>query len=81
MRIDAVESTGADQAVEAGGGLATRIGSGKQVVAPTQNERADRALGRVVIDFYTTILNVSGQGYPARQGVLDGLGQRGLGRQ
>jgi hypothetical protein len=60
MRINAVESAGSDQTVETGCGLTASIGSGKQVIAPTENERADRALGRVVIDFYATILEVSG---------------------
>ena len=80
MRIDVVQTAGADQTVQPGGGLPTRIGAGEQVIAPAQHERADRALGGVVIDLDAPVLQITGECRPAPERVLDRPRQRRLNR-
>jgi hypothetical protein len=81
VRIEPAQAAGADQTVEPRGRLATGVGASEQVVTTSEHQRADRALGGVVIDLDGTILDIAGERRPARQRVLDRLRERRLRRQ
>ena len=81
VRIDAVQTTGADQAVQARCRLPARIRAGEEVVATPEHERTDRALGGVIVDLDAAVLDVARECRPARQRVLDRPGERRFHRE
>jgi hypothetical protein len=63
--IETVEFGAADQGVDRGGALAAGIGTGEQVVLPTQSDGAQGAFGGVVVDLDGAVVHVTQQRIPA----------------
>jgi hypothetical protein len=80
LRVEAVELGGLDEGEDAGGAVAALVRSGEEPVLAAEGDRADGALGGVVVDFDATVVEVSGERRPAGEGVADGLGDGALGR-
>lgn len=65
--IQAIELGRLHQAIQRRSALATAIGAHEQVVVAPQGYTAQRPLGRGVVDLDATVIDVSGQRWPATQ--------------
>ena len=81
LRIDVVEFRRADQGVHRGGPLATTIGAGEQPCAAAERDSAQGALGGVVGQADAAVVEEAGEGRPALEHVIHGLGGLGMARQ
>lgn len=64
FRVDAIELGSTDQAIYRGRALAAAVGAGKQEVAPTQRDAAQRPLSGRVVNLDASVLGIPGQGRP-----------------
>jgi hypothetical protein len=67
-RIDTVEKTGSDQAVDIGRALPAGIRTSEQKIVPREYQRSDGALCRIVIDLDASVITdrpAAGPGPPA----------------
>lgn len=71
--IDVVHLGGDDQAVHGRGSLAAPIGSAEQPGLTAERDAAQRALGGVVAEANSAVVEEQGEGGPAPQHVSDGL--------
>jgi hypothetical protein len=78
LRIDAVESGGADQAVHDGGMLAAAIGSGEQPGLAAKSDAAQRPFCGIVGEADPPIGEEPGESVPALEQVVHGLGDLGV---
>ncbi len=74
--LDLVELGGGDEGAEGCPSGAAAVGPGKQVVLATERNGADGAFDRVVVEFDATVIEESGEGWPARERITNGLGKR-----
>ena len=81
LRIDVVELGGDDQAVDDGGALAAAVGAGEQPCLAAERDAAQRSLGGIVGEADPAVVEEAGEGGPARQHVVDGLGDVGMAGQ
>lgn len=71
LRIEADQFCRADQAVDCGGAITARIRSREEIIFASEGDRAQRALGAVVIDFDQTVGGKARERLPARQCIAD----------
>ena len=69
-----------DHAVEDSSGTSAPVAAHKQVVLPANGNASQFALGGVVVDIEVAIFDVSDQGLPLVEGVLDGVADGTLGQ-
>jgi hypothetical protein len=81
LRVDVVELGGADQGVHRRGTLAATIGAGEQPRLAPEGNPAQRPLGRIVGQTDAAVIEEAGEGRPALQHVVHGLGGVGMARQ
>jgi len=65
FRVQPVELGAADERVDRRGPISTRIGTCEKVVAPSESDGAQGALGARVVDFDQPIVDISREGAPA----------------
>jgi hypothetical protein len=75
LGIDPIEFCGADQALDRRGALAARVGAREQEILAAQSHAAKRPLSGVVINFDSSVIDESGERYPARQRIANGHGK------
>jgi len=79
--VDVVELCGLDQGVDGGGAAAALVGAGEGPVAAANRNAAQSALGGVVAEAETAVVEEAKQSVPAVQAVGDRLGNLAVGRQ
>lgn len=80
LRVESAELGSLDEGEDAGGTLAAFVRAGEEPVLASEGDRADAALGGVVVDLDAAVVEVSAQRRPAGERVADGLGDGALGR-
>ena len=80
VRVQAVFLRRFNQAVDHAAGLSAARRVGKQPVLPARHKGLNAALGTVVAQLQTAILQIPCQIRPLLQQVIDGLSQRGFRR-
>src|ERR1700691_2326931 len=78
LRVQAIELGGADETVERGGPLASRIGACEEKIFTPESYRSEGAFGSVIVDLDAPVLAVLGERLPARERVADGASEFGL---
>jgi hypothetical protein len=81
LRIDAVEFRRADQGVDCSRALTATVGAGEQPCAAPESDPAQSALGSVVRQADTAVVENAGEGGPALEHVIHRLGDVGVTRQ
>ncbi len=81
LRIDIVELGRDDQAVHTRRPLAAAIGAAEQTGLAVQGDAAQSAFSRVVRQADPAILKQAGEGWPAGEHVVHGLGDRVMARE
>src|SRR3954447_20249715 len=76
--VETVHSCGCGDGVEAGRALTSGVGAAEEVILPSQNWDAHRALGGIVAHLEAAIVEIADQRLPPRQRVADRLGQFAL---
>jgi len=72
LRVQRVELCAADERVDGRGSHPARIGACEQVVASSESDGAQGALGAGVVDLDQSIVDVAREGTPSRQRIADG---------
>jgi hypothetical protein len=81
LRIETVELGAFDQRVDRRGAAAAGIGAGKQVILAANGDAAQRALGGIVVERQSAVVEATHQRGPARPHVAEGLRELGFARE
>ena len=81
LRVQRVELCAAHERIDGCGSHAARIGACEQVVASSESDSAQGALGAGVIDLDQPIIYIAREGTPARERIADGPRSVGFGRE
>jgi len=79
--VDAVEFCCGDQSVHRGSALAATVGAGEQPCAAPESDPAQNPFGGIVAEADAAIVEKAGEGWPALEHVIHGLGTVGVTRQ
>ena len=75
LRIDIVELGGCDQRVDGGGAPAAFVGAGEGPVVSSHGDGPQLAFGGIVRHAKAAVIEEAGEGVPAVEAVIDGLGR------
>ena len=74
--LDVVELRGGDEGTYGCPSDAATVRAGEQMVFAPERDGPDGALDRVVVEFDAAVIEESGEGWPARERITNGLGER-----
>ena len=80
LRVEAVQLCRLDDRHGAGERLGAGVGAREEPVFSSDADRAQGALGRIVVDADAAVLEEQAEGRPAAEAVAEGLGQVALAR-
>ena len=78
LRIDVVEFCCGDEAVYRRRPLAAAVGAGEKLGAAPERDTAQGALRCIIGQADAAVVEEAGEGRPARQHIIDGLGGLGM---
>src|SRR4029077_15819372 len=79
--VDAVEFGGFDQRVHSGGTSTAGIGAGEEIVFAADRDTAQSALGRVVVERQTAVVEAPDESGPTPPHVAEGCGKLRFARE
>ena len=79
--VQAVEFRCTDERVDGCRTNATRISAGKEVIAATKRDGAERPLGAAVVDFYLPVIGIAGKSTPVGERITNRCRSVGLVRK
>src|SRR5260370_41549332 len=77
--LDVVEPCGGDEGADGCPSGAAAVRAGEQMVLAPERDGPDGALDRLVVGFDAAVVEESGEGWPARERITNGLGEGGGG--
>src|SRR5258708_17990636 len=72
--LDVVELCSGDQGADGCPSGAAAVRAGKQMGLAPERDGPDGALDRIVVEFDAAVIEASGEGWPARERITNGLG-------
>jgi hypothetical protein len=73
--LDVVELCGGDEGADGCPSDAATVRAREQMVLAPERDGPDGAFGRIVVEFDAAVIEKSGEGWPARQRITNGLGE------
>ena len=78
LRVEAVQFRGLDDSHGSCQRFRTGVGAGEQPILPAYPDRAQGALGWIIVDAHAAVLKEQAEGGPAAQAIAECLGEVAL---